>query len=76
MLNSCLKLSGIPYIVADGEAEVLCAKLCQSGRVYASLTEDTDIFPNGSTRSLIGFKISSPNYSRISFTNYFVQKWV
>ena len=38
---------GIPYIDADGEAEVLCARLNSKGYVSACLSEDTDILANG-----------------------------
>jgi len=38
---------GIPYIISDGEAETLCAKLCRCGMVKGCLSEDMDILPNG-----------------------------
>ena len=42
-------LMGIPYIVAKGEAEALCAALIKKNYVHACLSEDTDILPNGGT---------------------------
>lgn len=38
---------GIPYIISNGEAETLCAKLCRCGMVKGCLSEDMDILPNG-----------------------------
>lgn len=52
------ELFGISYLVANGEAETLCAKLCQQKYVYASLSEDTDLLPNGSTLFLNNFKVN------------------
>tara|TARA_B100000780_G_scaffold278802_1_gene253754 strand:- start:2302 stop:3360 length:1059 start_codon:yes stop_codon:yes gene_type:complete len=40
---------GIPYIVSNGEAETLCAKLCRCGMVKGCLSEDMDCLPNGGT---------------------------
>lgn len=41
-------LMGIPYIVACGEAEGLCARLVKEGLVDAAVSEDTDLYPSGS----------------------------
>lgn len=38
---------GISYIEADGEADLLCAKLVESGYAYACLSEDMDMFAYG-----------------------------
>jgi len=46
-LKKLLYLMGIPYIDADGEAEVLCARLNSLGYVSACLSDDTDILANG-----------------------------
>lgn len=41
------RLMGIPYIVAVGEAEGLCAKLVKDGTAISTLSEDTDLYPCG-----------------------------
>jgi flap endonuclease-1 len=49
-INRCkqlFELMGIPYIVADCEAEILCARMTKHGYADACLSEDTDILPNG-----------------------------
>jgi flap endonuclease-1 len=46
-LKKLLYLMGIPYIDADGEAEVLCARLNSLDYVSGCLSEDTDILANG-----------------------------
>jgi len=51
-------LFGVPYLVADGEAEILCAKLCKLGYVDGCLSEDTDLLPNGSKIFINNFKVT------------------
>ena len=43
---------GMTYIVAPFEADDLCAYLCISGKAYACLSEDTDMFVYGCPRIL------------------------
>jgi flap endonuclease-1 len=47
-------LMGIPYIIAEGEAEILCAQMTKYGYADACLSEDTDMLPNGATFFLKG----------------------
>ncbi|OON14252.1 putative flap structure-specific endonuclease [Opisthorchis viverrini] len=42
-----LKLMGVPYIKAPGEAEAQCAALAKAGKVYAVGTEDMDALAFG-----------------------------
>ncbi|XP_066998562.2 flap endonuclease 1 isoform X2 [Anabrus simplex] len=42
-----LKLMGIPYIEAPGEAEAQCAAMVKAGKVYATATEDMDALTFG-----------------------------
>lgn len=61
-INDCkllFEFMGIPYIVANGEAEILCAKLSCNGLVYGSLSEDTDILANGGKYFIRGFNVNS-----------------
>ncbi|KAG8311359.1 flap endonuclease 1 [Homalodisca vitripennis] len=44
-----LKLMGIPYLEAPGEAEAQCAALVKAGKVYATATEDMDALTFGSS---------------------------
>lgn len=53
-----LKLMGMPYFVADGEADPFCAELVKSGIAYATSTEDMDLITFGSTRVIRGLKTS------------------
>lgn len=43
---------GISYIEAEGEADVLCARLVQKKHAYACLSEDMDLFVYGCPRVL------------------------
>tara|TARA_B110001450_G_scaffold246781_1_gene261164 strand:+ start:79 stop:984 length:906 start_codon:yes stop_codon:yes gene_type:complete len=50
MINSVKNLfdtNRISYITAKGEADILCAALANSKKVYAVLSEDTDMFAYG-----------------------------
>ena len=40
LINAC----GMKYITAHGEADILCSALVKSNKVYACLTEDSDLF--------------------------------
>ena len=62
-------LFGIPYIVSNGEAESLCAKLCHDKLAHGCISEDTDILANGGDIFIRGFNASS-NY----ITEYSLQK--
>lgn len=43
---------GITYIIAPGEADVMCAQLVIQNEAYACLSEDTDLFVYGCPRVL------------------------
>lgn len=62
VIINCKKLfdlMGIPYIVANGEAESLCAKLIKKGLVYGCLSEDTDILANGGRYFIRNFNVNN-----------------
>jgi flap endonuclease-1 len=44
ILKNLIQSMGHTYIVAEGEADVLCAQLCLNNDVFACLSEDTDMF--------------------------------
>eukprot|EP01071_Lankesteria_metandrocarpae_P004010 Lankesteria_metandrocarpae@DN3322_c0_g1_i1.p1 len=48
-VKELLRLLGVPVIQAPGEAEAQCAKLCSTGQVYATATEDADALTFGSS---------------------------
>ena len=54
-------LFGVPYLVSDGEAESLCAKLCSDKIAYGCISEDTDILANGGNIFIRNFNASN-NY--------------
>ena len=43
---------GLQYIDAKGEADILCAELVIRKKVYACLSDDTDLFAYGCPRVL------------------------
>lgn len=42
-VQELLTMFGIPYITAEGEAEILCAELVKQGLADAVMTKDTDV---------------------------------
>ena len=52
LVKNMLKLFGVPYIVAPGEAEAECALLQKEGVVDAVLSEDVDTLMFGCTKLL------------------------
>ena len=47
--KNCLDSCGMKYMMANGEAEELCAELVLKKKVYACMSEDTDLFAYGCT---------------------------
>lgn len=43
LLKKTLDAFNIPWLIAPGEAEILCAQLCKQGLVRAVLSSDTDV---------------------------------
>lgn len=60
------RLMGIPYVVAVGEAEGLCAKLVKDGVAIATLSEDTDLYPCGCSLVIKDF---SPTHNTVTQTD-------
>jgi flap endonuclease-1 len=48
--KSMLDILHLPYIVANGEADAMCAKLCKEKYVDACLSEDMDLLTHGCTK--------------------------
>jgi len=51
-VKKLLNYFGLSYITAESEADELCAKFVITGRAYACLSEDTDLFVYGCPRVL------------------------
>jgi len=51
-IKDLLRAYGVSYCVADGEADSLCAAIVSSGKAYACLSEDMDMFVYGCDRVL------------------------
>lgn len=48
--KKCLELCGMKYITANGEAEEFCSELVRKNKVFACMSEDTDLFAYGCKR--------------------------
>lgn len=51
-IQTLLTASGISWVEAQGEADILCAQLMYRKRVYACMSEDMDMFVYGCSRVL------------------------
>ena len=60
-VKQLLSLYGLSYITANGEADNLCAYLCKTKKVFACLSEDTDMFVFGCCYVLRYFSILHHN---------------
>jgi len=49
-VKNLIKACGMKYIVAKGEADILCYSFVKSKKAYACLTEDSDLFVYGCQR--------------------------
>lgn len=49
-VKKLLKLMGVPYVEAPGEAEATCAAMAKAGLVYATGTEDMDALTFGTPK--------------------------
>lgn len=52
-----LKTLGIPHMVANGEAEILCSRICEQKLAFGCVSEDSDILPNGSPFLIRDFRL-------------------
>lgn len=60
--KKCLEHCGMTYIVANGEAEELCAELVNKNKVYACMSEDTDLFAYGCKKIMKCVNIFTGNF--------------
>lgn len=58
-LKKIFDLLNIKYILADTEAEIVCANLCNKGLVNGCLSDDTDILPNNGMIFYTGYNINN-----------------
>jgi len=56
-VKSLMDAYGVPYYEAEGESDLLCASLVKSGRAWACLSDDMDMFVYGCDRVLRHFSL-------------------
>lgn len=64
-IKKIIDIYGMKYIISPGESDELCCKLVNSGRVYACMSEDMDMFLYGCKRVLRNYN----GKNRISIYN-------
>ena len=64
---------GINYIIADGEADKLCAKLVNTKKVYACMSDDMDLLAYGTYRVLREFNINKQTLIFYNLNNILYQ---
>jgi len=58
-LKNLLDLMNIQYVQAEGEADIICGKLCKDGITDLVLSDDMDLLTSGATKVLRNFFVSS-----------------
>lgn len=67
--KNCLDACGMKYIIANGEAEELCAELVLKKKVYACMSEDTDLFAYGCTNIIKCINIHKETFIMYNIEN-------
>lgn len=62
-----LKLMGMPVVEAPCEAEAQCASLCKAGKVFATVSEDTDCLTFGSNVVLRGLNSKKEPITEVNY---------
>ena len=57
-----LEFAGMKYIVAEGEAEELCSELVNNNKVFACMSDDTDLFALGCKRIIKNFNLKKETF--------------
>lgn len=58
-LQELFTLFNVQYIIANGEAETVCAMLSRNGLIEGCISEDTDILPNGGKKLITSISIGN-----------------
>jgi len=69
IIKKIIEAYGMKHIVSPGESDELCCKLVNSGKVYACMSEDTDLFAYGCTNI-----IKCINIHKETFIMYNIEK--
>jgi|PlaIllAssembly_1097288.scaffolds.fasta_scaffold00034_5 5'-3' exonuclease len=69
LVKQLCSIFGVHYIIAEGEAEILCSQLVKSNIAYAVLTKDTDVLACGCPVMLSDIKLKSRVFSIIYLDN-------
>ena len=64
-----LDVAGMKYVVADGEAEELCCELVNKNKVFACMSEDTDLFALGCKRIIKAIHFKREEFYMYSLNN-------
>ena len=68
-VKKIIKMWGMTYIIAEGEADELCAKIVICGKAYACMSEDTDLLVYGCPRVLRYLSIRNHTVVMYDFNN-------
>ena len=60
-VKTLFQLYGVEYIEANGEADAVCAGLVMSGKAWACMSDDMDMFVYGCPRVIRHFSLTSKN---------------
>ena len=57
-----LEFAGMKYIIAEGEAEELCSEFVNNNKVFACMSDDTDLFALGCKRIIKNFNLKKETF--------------
>ena len=69
LTKTLFTILGVPYIVADGEAEAYCSLLCWNDLSYGVLSEDTDVLAYGTKKFLTKLNTTSETVVELRIDN-------
>tara|TARA_B100001758_G_scaffold247135_1_gene264033 strand:+ start:13094 stop:14041 length:948 start_codon:yes stop_codon:yes gene_type:complete len=72
-IKMLLTFYGMNYLIADGEADKLCAKLVNTKKVYACMSDDMDLLAYGTYRVLREFDINKQTLNIYNLNNILYQ---
>jgi hypothetical protein len=68
-IKTLMKTYNVPFIESKGEADEICASLVLSGKAWACMSDDMDMFVYGCTRVLRHFSLNNKTVLLYNFTN-------
>ncbi len=66
----CIELCGMKYIIASGEAEEFCCELVRKKKVYACMSNDTDLFAYGCKKIIRNVDLKNELFNEYDYDDF------